>query len=46
MLIVGLQVLTPVVTHNFIFWDITLCSPMEESLRFGGNVASIVRVEE
>jgi hypothetical protein len=46
MVILGLQVLTPVVTNNFLFWDITLCSSVEKIPRFGGNIASIFRAEE
>jgi hypothetical protein len=34
--LVGLEVLTAVITKSSIFWDVTLCSPLKVSPRFGG----------
>jgi hypothetical protein len=46
MFYVGFEVFTAVVIKSTIFWDITPCSPLSVNLCFGGNVASIFRVEE
>jgi hypothetical protein len=35
---VGFEVLTAVVTKNFIFWDITPCSSLKVNRRFGRNI--------
>jgi hypothetical protein len=36
---VGSEVLTPVVIKSYIFWDITLCSPLQSPLTFRGNIS-------
>jgi hypothetical protein len=35
--LVGFEVFTAVVTKSTIFWDITTCSPLSVSRRFGGT---------
>jgi hypothetical protein len=44
--LVGFEVLTAVVMKNTIFWDITSCSTLKVNRCFGGNTASMFRVEE
>jgi hypothetical protein len=34
--LVGLEVLTTVIMKSSIFWEITLCSPLKDNVRFGG----------
>jgi hypothetical protein len=33
----GFEVLRTVIMNSFIFWDITLCSPLKANRRFGGT---------
>jgi hypothetical protein len=35
--IIGSEVLTAAVMKNSVFWDITLCSPLEVNRCFGGT---------
>jgi hypothetical protein len=35
--VVGFEVLTAVVVKSSVFWDITLCSPLQVNQRFGGT---------
>jgi hypothetical protein len=35
ILYVGFEVLTAVVIKSYIFWDMTLCSPLKVNLHFG-----------
>jgi hypothetical protein len=37
LLYVGFEVFTAVVMKSIIFWDMTLCSPLSFSRRFGGT---------
>jgi hypothetical protein len=39
----GFEVLTLVVMKSTIFWDITQCSPLKVSRRFGGTLRMVVR---
>jgi hypothetical protein len=35
-ILIGFEVLTPVVMKSYIFWDITQCSPLKVNRHFGG----------
>jgi hypothetical protein len=35
-LVIGFEVLTPVVLKSAVFWDIEPCSPLKVNRRFGG----------
>jgi hypothetical protein len=38
--LVGLEILTVVIMKSFIFWDVTLCSPVNVNQRFRGTCAA------
>jgi hypothetical protein len=45
MLLVGFEVLTPVLMKSTVFWDITPCSPLKFNDGLEEHIASVFRVE-